>query len=172
MARRNPKTRWYVIVALLLFSRFFAPLLVLCFCFYLMTCISEPLFNLLLRFNKFGRYALTRQQTLGANVFGVFLLLIVVPGIVAAAAWNPRPAAIAIWAALMLVPVSVVLATQERGRSILIGGLIVIGLGGLAIATAVICTGTMSEALAGFAGLFVLGCILLTVLPQKRRPGS
>jgi tetratricopeptide (TPR) repeat protein len=43
--------------------------------FVLLTWLADPLFNLLLRLNKFGRYALTREQVVASNWVGGSLLL-------------------------------------------------------------------------------------------------
>jgi hypothetical protein len=39
-----------------------------------MTWLAMPLFNLLLRLNRFGRYALSREQTVASNWVGGILL--------------------------------------------------------------------------------------------------
>jgi len=51
------------------------PILVLYMIFVLLTWFSVPLFNLLLRINKFGRHALDRDQRTSSNWFGLCLLL-------------------------------------------------------------------------------------------------
>jgi hypothetical protein len=57
MARSNPVLRPFV-----------WPILGCYLAFALMTWLAYPLFNLLLRLNRFGRYALSVDQTRGANV--------------------------------------------------------------------------------------------------------
>lgn len=59
-----------------------APILILYLLFVLLTWFAYPLFNLLLRFNKFGWYALNRDQRAASNWFGICLGLFVV-GLVA-----------------------------------------------------------------------------------------
>jgi len=49
------------------------PLRVLYVCFALMTWMASPFFNLLLRMNRFGRYVLSREQTIASNWFGACL---------------------------------------------------------------------------------------------------
>jgi tetratricopeptide (TPR) repeat protein len=51
------------------------PLRILYIAFALMTWLAYPLFNLLLRLNKFGRLVLSREQTIATNWFGLCLLL-------------------------------------------------------------------------------------------------
>jgi tetratricopeptide (TPR) repeat protein len=54
------------------------PLQILYIAFALMTWLAYPLFNLLLRLNKFGRLVLSREQTVATNWFGLCLLLALV----------------------------------------------------------------------------------------------
>ena len=54
---------------------FITPILVLSFGFLLMTWISSPLFNLTLRFNQFGRLALSREQRAQSNWIGACFFL-------------------------------------------------------------------------------------------------
>jgi tetratricopeptide (TPR) repeat protein len=51
------------------------PLRILYIAFALMTWIADPLFNLLLRLNRFGRLALSREQVVASNWIGTCLLL-------------------------------------------------------------------------------------------------
>jgi tetratricopeptide (TPR) repeat protein len=50
------------------------PLRILYVAFALMTWLAYPLFNLLLRLNKFGRLVLSPEQTMASNWFGLCLL--------------------------------------------------------------------------------------------------
>jgi tetratricopeptide (TPR) repeat protein len=51
------------------------PLIILYVVFALMTWIADPLFNLMLRLNRFGRLALTREKIVASNWLGLCLLL-------------------------------------------------------------------------------------------------
>ncbi|MDB6110668.1 MAG: hypothetical protein JWR69_2418 [Pedosphaera sp.] len=51
------------------------PIRILYVCFAIMTWIASPLFNLMLRVNRFGRFALSRDQTVASNWIGTCLLL-------------------------------------------------------------------------------------------------
>jgi tetratricopeptide (TPR) repeat protein len=54
---------------------FLWPILALTFAFLLLTWIASPLFNSLLRFNRFGRLALSREQRIASNwIGGCFVL--------------------------------------------------------------------------------------------------
>lgn len=57
------------------------PVRLLYFAFCLMTWLAQPLFNLLLRFNRFGRYALSEDQVQGANWVGACLGSAIVAGL-------------------------------------------------------------------------------------------
>jgi tetratricopeptide (TPR) repeat protein len=88
MARLSPQARWGVILAGYFGSRILrtaadnspalapwvTPILVVYIGFVVLTWFAVPLFNLLLRLNRFGRHALSRDQRMGANWFGVCLL--------------------------------------------------------------------------------------------------
>jgi Flp pilus assembly protein TadD len=65
VARSNPELAPWI-----------TPLLVLYLGFVLLTWFSVPFFNLLLRINKFGRHALSRDQRIGSNWFGLCLLVV------------------------------------------------------------------------------------------------
>jgi tetratricopeptide (TPR) repeat protein len=51
------------------------PLQIIYVMFVLMTWIADPFFNLMLRLNRFGRLALSREQILASNWLGLCLLL-------------------------------------------------------------------------------------------------
>lgn len=55
---------------------FILPIIILYIVFVLLTWIAQPLFNLLLRLNRFGRHALSRQQIVASNWVGACLLLV------------------------------------------------------------------------------------------------
>ena len=89
MSRLNPRAQWLIIVggwfgAQLVrnlgntnpsLAPFTTPLVVAYIIFAAMTWIAAPLFNLLLRLNRFGRFALSREQTIASNWIGVTLAL-------------------------------------------------------------------------------------------------
>jgi tetratricopeptide (TPR) repeat protein len=85
------------------------PLRILYVCFALMTWMASPLFNLLLRVNRFGRLVLSREQTTASNWFGICLLcaLIGLGGFVLAGFHGLWLVAAAVFAFLLL-PVSAV----------------------------------------------------------------
>ena len=52
-------------------------MLILWLLFVLLTWVAEPFFNLLLRLNRFGRLALSREQIVESNWIGAVMLLAV-----------------------------------------------------------------------------------------------
>src|SRR5262249_4777977 len=89
MGRQSTVAQWVVILGFVFGRRVLAglarsnpalapflwPLLMLTFAFLLLTWIASPLFNLLLRLNRFGRLALSREQRIASNwIGGCFLL--------------------------------------------------------------------------------------------------
>lgn len=65
---------------------FIEPLLILTFGFLILTWIASPLFNLILRLNKFGRLALSPEQRLESSVIGG--CFIVAAGFFLASLWH------------------------------------------------------------------------------------
>jgi tetratricopeptide (TPR) repeat protein len=91
MARLSNGARWGVVLAGYFGARFLRtlaksnpawaawimPIIVVYIVFVLMTWFAYPFFNLLLRFNKFGWYALSRDQRAASNWFGGCLAVFV-----------------------------------------------------------------------------------------------
>jgi len=78
-----------------------------------MTWLADPLFNLLLRLNRFGRLALSRQQVMASNVIGLLLLAAILS--VAASFWrdDSRYLLLAVVFAGLMLPVSGAFRTPE-----------------------------------------------------------
>jgi tetratricopeptide (TPR) repeat protein len=89
MGRQSAIGQWVVILGIMFgqqalgqvarsvpwLSPFIKPILALLFGFVIMTWIASPLFNLTLRFNRFGRLALTEEARVESNWIGGFFLL-------------------------------------------------------------------------------------------------
>lgn len=100
MNRLTPRTRWFLVIGALFGQQFInnwaekspalAPLLNFVlyayFAFVLLTWLSPSFFNLLLRLDRFGRYALSADQIRGANVLAA--CLVVTLGFLAASIWT------------------------------------------------------------------------------------
>jgi tetratricopeptide (TPR) repeat protein len=100
MGRLSSQVQWGVIVGLYFAQRilssvaknnpalapFVRPLLILYVVFAMLTWFAMPLFNLLLRFNKYGKHALSRDQRMATNWFAACMAL--VAGGFGYAAWS------------------------------------------------------------------------------------
>jgi tetratricopeptide (TPR) repeat protein len=89
MSRLTPQVRWGLVIGAFFGSRFIRqwadgspqlapilwPILFAYFAFVLMTWLSPSFFNLLLRIDRFGRYALSPDQLRGSNLLAVCLLV-------------------------------------------------------------------------------------------------
>jgi tetratricopeptide (TPR) repeat protein len=88
------------------------PVLVVYIVFAVMTWIASPLFNLLLRFDKFGRHALSRDQVVASN----WVAGLLAPALILAVAWLVTDNSLALFGAitcgLLLLPVSAVFHCQ------------------------------------------------------------
>lgn len=82
------------------------PFLILYLLFVLLTWFSVPFFNLLLRLNKFGRHALSRDQRLSSNWFGLCLLLVAAGIVIALMTSNDSAFLIAVYGGVMAMPLS------------------------------------------------------------------
>jgi hypothetical protein len=124
MSTLSGKVQWAIIIGGYLGYRFLGklatdrpdlapyirPVLVVYVVFALLTWIAAPLFNLLLRFNRYGRYALSRDQRRGSTLVGVLL----VPALAGLIAWLITDNALALLAAgyfgFLLLPASAIFA--------------------------------------------------------------
>ena len=90
------------------------PIRILYAVFALMTWLADPFFNLLLRLNRFGRLALSHEQTVAANCLGtcIFLALIGLAGWIAFDSGGPWLFAAAVFG-ILAVPVSGIFKCSE-----------------------------------------------------------
>jgi hypothetical protein len=92
MAKLSPQVQWGILIGGYFANRMLGqaskgfpalapwiwPLRILYLAFVVLTWTADPLFNLLLRLNRFGRLALTEEQTRASNWVGTCLLLALV----------------------------------------------------------------------------------------------
>ncbi len=74
------------------------PVLILYLVFVLMTWVADPLFNLVLRLNRFGRLALSREQVVSSNWIGGCIFAALASSLI----WIVTRNGLALYAALML----------------------------------------------------------------------
>lgn len=137
---------------------FIWPVLGLYMAFALLTWLADPLFNLLLRLNRFGRLALSRDQIVASNWVGGCL----VGGLAAAAAWLVTGVGVlllgVVFFGLLIIPIAGTFKCQPGWPRTAMGAYTALlagwGLAGLALLfvvplLALVCL-----------GLFLLGAIL------------
>jgi hypothetical protein len=158
VGRQNPEAAPFILPIQLAYAAF-----------VLATWLADPLFNLLLRLDRFGRYALTRRQTWASNVLGLLLVAAVAA---AAAGVGGLGGARLPWYALAAVFVLLALPAAGCFRladgwptvamTVLTAGLAVLGLSAVGLAFAAVAaddaglTGAFNTA----AGAFLLGVLL------------
>ena len=132
------------------------PLLILFYLFVYLTWTAVPMFNLLLRLDRYGRYVLSSDERRATNFYGASVLLIL-----AAAGWwfrvrtgMARDAIVV--AALLSVCVAATVTRGPRGRRIL--GIATAALAALAVSAYVLAFTSGSGG--GLLALFVLGFVL------------
>jgi tetratricopeptide (TPR) repeat protein len=120
MSRLSPQARWGVVIGGYLGYRFLSsfaaanpavgiwvlPLLIVYIAFVLLTWLAGPLFNLLLRTNRYGRLALSADQRWGANLFGLMLLAALSLLGIALWAGSTRLLIAALYTGLLMLPAS------------------------------------------------------------------
>ncbi len=120
MGRQSGRAQWAVILGFI-FGRkvladlaeanprlqpFIYPILALSFAFLMLTWIASPLFNLALRFNRFGRMALSRQQRVESNWIGGCFVLAASSFAASLATGSPLATVSAAYFGLLLLPLT------------------------------------------------------------------
>jgi hypothetical protein len=109
------------------------PLRILYVCFALMTWLASPFFNLLLRMNRFGRLALSREQTVASTWFGwcLFCALLCLAGAIVRGMDSVWFIGMIVFG-LLLLPVSAVFKCEAGWpRNVMAGLTVVMALAGL-----------------------------------------
>jgi Tfp pilus assembly protein PilF len=144
------------------------PVLVVYVIFAVMTWIASPLFNLLLRLDRFGRYALSRDQVVASNWIGGLLA----PALVLALWWlvtdHPVPLLGALFLGMLLLPVSAVFGCDagwpRRAMALYTLALVVLGLSwvplfaahGADVGNVILQVFLLGCVLSGFVGNFLM----------------
>ncbi|MEO7412511.1 MAG: tetratricopeptide repeat protein [Opitutaceae bacterium] len=142
------------------------PLLVLFYAFIYLSWTAMPMFNFLLRFNRFGRHILTQDQRVATNWFGAFFL-----GALGALVWwlaTKDPLALLVLVVLTVLSLCIAATFAKCGRARMILGiatavLAAIGAGGILL----LALGT--EAGSTLLSAFVFGFIGFQILANTVR---
>jgi tetratricopeptide (TPR) repeat protein len=180
MGRQGSKLQWGIVISTYFFSRFLNHLLrgsegaswgliLLAVAFYLfvyLTWTAHPMFNLLLRFDRFGRYVLSRDERIATYWFGP----LAAAAVATLAWWAVSRDGLPLLATLLLAALSICVAAtfqrQKRARLILAGCTallaLVAGLVVVEVMAGPILAGSsaMSVFVMGFLGIQILANVL------------
>jgi len=110
MSTLSPRARWGVLAGIFLVSRMMG-LMILWLVFVLLTWITGPIFNLLLRLDRFGRLALSREQIVESNWIGAVLLLAALSEVTYVVSKQDHAQVAALVLVLLLIPIAGVFRT-------------------------------------------------------------
>ena len=146
------------------FAPWIAPLIIAYVVFVLLTWFAVPLFNLLLRLSRYGRHALSRDQTVSSNWFAGCLALFVVGAVGAVASANSWFVVLAIVGAGMGLPLTTLYMCDpgwpRKGMAFYAAGMGLIGIGWLAAEAAEQVGMWQSNSVSFLAPLFLLGIFI------------
>ncbi|MCX7804253.1 MAG: tetratricopeptide repeat protein, partial [Planctomycetota bacterium] len=176
MSRMSARVRLGLIIGLYLLFRllgsisrenpavgsFVWPLMVAYIVFVFLSWAAEPLTNLLLRLNRFGRLLLSRRQIIASNVVGGLLLISASSLAASLAADSTAAFVFGIICCLMIIPTSAAFgAASARGRAVL--GTCAVGLGVIGLlATVAIAMGWSIAP--GHISAFGIGLLTFTLI--------
>jgi tetratricopeptide (TPR) repeat protein len=92
------------------------PLLIVYVLFAMSTWVIEPLTNLLLRFNRFGRYVLSREEKVTSTLTGMALLIALISGAALIGFDDERFVAPGLFGLLMMIPLASMLRASQQHR--------------------------------------------------------
>lgn len=142
------------------------PLLILFYAFVYLSWTAMPMFNLLLRFDRFGRQVLTHDQRVASNWFGAFFLTALGLLIWWIATRNGLALLLTIFAVMLSICIAATFARTGRPRMILgIATGVLAGVGFAALALLSI----GSAAGSGFLTAFVFGFLGFQILANVVR---
>lgn len=164
MSRLSRKAQWgFILGGFIVFrilALFLGPLVVLYFIFVLLSWIADPLFNLLLRLDRLGRLALSREQVIASNWVGVCILAALLGLSVFLLTRSTTALLATLGCGAMVLPVSGTFKCRPgRGRKILAGYTILLLVMGFTT-LGLFLTGSPHTVIP--TGFFLLGWLLFT----------
>lgn len=148
MSRLESRTQWVIIIGLYVAAKFFRglsqsspelapflmPLNYLYLVFAFLTWTARPLFNLLLRLNRFGRMLLDRRQLSGSNILGACLFAALLSAVIGLGLPSADWFFAALVLAVMAMPLGAYYSDDDTPpKSIRVGTVLLVGLGWLTI---------------------------------------
>jgi hypothetical protein len=134
---------------------FLYPVIFLYLAFVLLTWVSDPLFNLLLRLDRFGRLALSREQVQASSWFGAVLGLALVALAAGLATGSETLLLIALGAGALIHPVTAIFRCRPGWPRWTMAGYTVVIVILMSVAL-------YRGAVAGFIGFALIGSVLST----------
>ncbi|QDU25922.1 Tetratricopeptide repeat protein [Anatilimnocola aggregata] len=179
MARLPSQARWGIVIGIFLAQRFLGqfarnnpdfapfvwPILAVLISFAVMSWLAYPLFNLMLRLDRFGRHALSVDQRKGANLLGTTLLIAIVSLVAFFVTGHPVPLLSALVFGLLSLPVSAIYLIEagwpRNTMFACTGGLLLLGLAMMIPDSLVVGLNNkpLSDLVSSVQGLFPLGII-------------
>jgi Tfp pilus assembly protein PilF len=106
MSRLSGRAQWFVLLGILFVAKVIPFLFIPYLIFVLLSWTSDPLSNLLLRLNRYGRLLLSKEEILASNLVGGLLLMAAVSLIIAALTMNLQAIIVAAGCVMMTIPVA------------------------------------------------------------------
>jgi tetratricopeptide (TPR) repeat protein len=106
MSRLSGRAQWFVLIGLYFVAKIVPFLFIPYLIFVFLSWTSDPLSNLMLRLNRYGRLLLTKEEIVASNLVGGLLLTAVASVIIAALTWKPPAIIAAAGCVMMTIPVA------------------------------------------------------------------
>jgi tetratricopeptide (TPR) repeat protein len=137
MQKHGSNFQWGFVLGFYVLSKIlrslYPPLIFLFLIIATLSWVMYPLSNLFLRLNKYGRYALSKKDTLVSNLVGGSLLVCAIGGVLFLAQWQLWAAGLAYYGFSMMIPLASMLNPRHLNhRKILVSYAVIMGLVGLA----------------------------------------
>lgn len=152
MGKNGKNFKWFFIIGFMLLSRLagaiYPPMVILFVMVALLSWIMSPLSNLFLRLNKYGRYALAKEDILVSNLVGSSLLVFVAGLGTFLSTLTDWSLALTFWGFTMMIPLSSMFNPPKAShKKILMAYTVVLGCIGLFAILALALQNTLGDML-------------------------
>src|SRR5262245_9063910 len=106
MSRLSGRSQWFVLIGLFFVARIVPYLFIPYLIFVFLSWTSDPLSNLMLRLNRYGRLLLTKEEIVASNLVGGLLLTAAASVVIAALTWKTPAIIAAVGCVMMTIPVA------------------------------------------------------------------
>jgi Tfp pilus assembly protein PilF len=115
MSRLSGRSQWFVLIGAYLVSRIVPFLFIPYLIFVFLSWTSDPLSNLLLRLNRYGRLLLTKEEISASNLVGGLILSAVVLGFIAIMTAHKTAIIATAGCAMLIIPVAGSFSIEKPG---------------------------------------------------------